>query len=397
MAWYNGTFACGCEGRVNIIGPGKDREWKKERSFNNLCSNCYKEKLEQERELKNAEALALAEEMELPQLTGTEKQVAWANTLRNGFIEKLSDAIEDVKGENKYRKIRDLVRLFGIKKGDYSTTEETIDAIVENMYKFEEIFISKTKASYFIDKRYYDILDLIEEEVDNILITEDDVIKAEEIIKETTIEPIQVEFNGVVKISCNEDIIKVSYEKNDAFIEIVKGLGYRWRNGWERKIGELTGSYIDRAAEVANKLLVAGFRVAIPDIEIRDKALSGTYEAECNRWILRRKDSDKLAIKWYEGRNNSLYDASRKLSGASWDNGATVVNVAHYKQVKEFAEMYGFKFSKSALELINQYALEIVNVEKVEVKEAAVTVAKNGLEDILNSSRDILDDLIEED
>ena len=28
MAWYNGTFSCGHEGKVNIIGKAKDREWK---------------------------------------------------------------------------------------------------------------------------------------------------------------------------------------------------------------------------------------------------------------------------------------------------------------------------------------------------------------------------------
>lgn len=40
MAWYYGTFACGHEGRVNIIGPHKDREWKKERAFSNYCYEC---------------------------------------------------------------------------------------------------------------------------------------------------------------------------------------------------------------------------------------------------------------------------------------------------------------------------------------------------------------------
>lgn len=28
MAWYEGTFSCGHEGRVNIIGPNKDCQWK---------------------------------------------------------------------------------------------------------------------------------------------------------------------------------------------------------------------------------------------------------------------------------------------------------------------------------------------------------------------------------
>ena len=29
MAWYEGTFACGHEGRVNIIGPQKDRGYSR--------------------------------------------------------------------------------------------------------------------------------------------------------------------------------------------------------------------------------------------------------------------------------------------------------------------------------------------------------------------------------
>ena len=42
MAWYNGTFSCGHEGRVNVIGKIKDREWKTERKFSNMCPDCYK-------------------------------------------------------------------------------------------------------------------------------------------------------------------------------------------------------------------------------------------------------------------------------------------------------------------------------------------------------------------
>lgn len=42
MAWYHGTYSCGHEGRINLIGPTKDREWKKEREFSGLCPECYK-------------------------------------------------------------------------------------------------------------------------------------------------------------------------------------------------------------------------------------------------------------------------------------------------------------------------------------------------------------------
>lgn len=93
MAWYYGTFSCGCEGRVNIIGPSKDRDWKKQRAFSKECDKCYREKLEKARELDNKRALELAKEMELPKLEGTEKQVAWANTIRQSLIDKVASFI----------------------------------------------------------------------------------------------------------------------------------------------------------------------------------------------------------------------------------------------------------------------------------------------------------------
>lgn len=53
MAWYHGTYSCGHEGRINLIGPTKDREWKKEREFSGLCPECYKKKLEAQRKAEN--------------------------------------------------------------------------------------------------------------------------------------------------------------------------------------------------------------------------------------------------------------------------------------------------------------------------------------------------------
>ena len=67
---YSGTFSCGHEGKVNIIGKAKDREWKIERAFSNMCPDCYKKWLEEEHQRKNKEAMEEAKEMDLPELTG---------------------------------------------------------------------------------------------------------------------------------------------------------------------------------------------------------------------------------------------------------------------------------------------------------------------------------------
>ena len=68
MAWYYGTYSCGHEGRTNIIGPTKNRQWIADRRFMDLCPDCYKVYLEQEREKANALALEKAKEMESPEL-----------------------------------------------------------------------------------------------------------------------------------------------------------------------------------------------------------------------------------------------------------------------------------------------------------------------------------------
>ena len=39
---YDGIYSCGHEGVIDIIGPTKDREWKKEHEFSQLCPECRK-------------------------------------------------------------------------------------------------------------------------------------------------------------------------------------------------------------------------------------------------------------------------------------------------------------------------------------------------------------------
>lgn len=91
MAWYTGTYSCGHEGKINVFGALKDRQRKINWTFSGLCPECYKEKLANEKSEINAKAIKTAKEWELPELIGTQKQVAWANTLRLELIKKFDD------------------------------------------------------------------------------------------------------------------------------------------------------------------------------------------------------------------------------------------------------------------------------------------------------------------
>lgn len=383
MAWYYGTFSCGHEGRTNIIGPQKNREWIKEQRFKGLCPDCYKKKMEEEREEANRKAEEKTKEMELPKLTGTEKQIAWAIKLRIKFIDEVTE-IADTREERYFK-------LHNKHSKRAQRYRETLNHIIE----------TETSSKFYIDNRIYDAIELIDkykEEYENGFNKTDDDINKEELSNENVVKPTEVKHDGIAKVdyNTNDNTIIAEYEKDETFIEIVKSLNFKWQNGaWRRKINEYTGTFQDRMAELGNELLKNGFIVSIMDEEAKEKAINGTYKQECNRWI--QVDEDKLAIKWYEN-NSNIYNASRKLPSTKWKSSikATVIDVSHFKEVEEFAEMYGFEYSKAATKLIDSYKEKIKGLSQVEVISKEKEPDKDGLQDILNSNREILDDLKED-
>lgn len=51
-----------------------------------LCKECYHEKMEAERAAKEAEDVAKAEQFNMVDLNGSEKQIAWANKIRAKLV-----------------------------------------------------------------------------------------------------------------------------------------------------------------------------------------------------------------------------------------------------------------------------------------------------------------------
>lgn len=389
MAWYYGTFSCGCEGRVNVIGPHKYREFKIERAFSKICPECYEKHLKEKREKANREAEKKNKEWELPELTGTEKQVAWANTLRIEFIDKIKNKLHELNENRIDRDYKEYLRDNNILLKEFKIFIKDVDWLIDY------ILNNKTEAIFYIDNRTFSLNLLMSLYKENEIAKEREEMK--DIIDESTLAPKEIKYPGFVEIKFNEDNISATYEKNYDFRDIVKDLGYKWGNGcWIKKIKETSGLYKDRVAELGNKLLNAGFSVLILDEEARKKAVNADYEVECTRWIYRRKGTTKLALNWKE-RNENLYNAARKLPGSKWDSPSVIVDVSHFKEIEEFAESYGFKFTVTAREYIEKYKEEITGLSTVEVVNSKECIEKDGLKEILNSSRDVLDDLKEDD
>jgi len=357
MANYKGTHSCGHDGNVDLIGPHKVREWKIEKYFSEICPACFKIQADKENEINMMKAI----EMELPELKGTEKQIVWANTIRIKII------------------------------------ENTI-AKNENIDLLEYIITNKTNASWWIDNRNTNIFNIvnlnnIKEEMNIKYKKDKEKIILDQLKEESTVYPENVISNVPVEIKFENDTIKVFFEKNDKFIEIIKSLEYKWNGVWSRKIDKTSGKIKDRVAELGNKLLNNGFGITIYDKEIRENAITGDFEAECTRWILVRtngKYEGWFAI-WFKERNDRLYQLARRIKGSIWDNPVILINPKHYKEIEEYAELNDFKISEMAFEIINNEKTKEKNIVVANIVE--INKPKDGLKDILNSGDDILDDL----
>ena len=347
-----------------------------------LCYDCYKKLKEEEKAKASAEAAEKAAKEGLPKLEGTEKQVAWAETIR----QELFSCFEKIGEENTY----------GIRKNKI-------------LYdRFIETVRNETRAKWFIDNRdsfhfifITSFIEFMEEYLTAVtprLISEkeENDPQAVDAKAEATIMPEKAIASVAAEIKVSDDKIIAIFEKNDTFIQVAKSLQYKWSgSAWERKINKFNGPAEDRAAELGNKLLNAGFPICIMDADIRKAAVDGTYNPEQTNWIAHRVTGEYkgwLTIGW-EGKNDKLYRSARSLPGSRWSSPCVVVRVEHYKEVQEFAELYGFKFSSGALEAIEAHKKAQAKIETVTPAKVEEPEQKDGLKEILNSGSDIIDDL----
>lgn len=375
MAWHYGTYSCGCDGRVDIVGPSKDRQWKADLHFENICPDCKQKEYEKENKIAEKKAASLG----LRKLSGTKKQIAWANTIRQNFIDEFSTVMDNlVKQKERYPEA-------------YEKAPFTLGDIERT---FQYVLDTKLKASYWIDNRNRKVDIIIRDEMKNAP-SETDVKnreRSEGVVKESTVYPNNVKHKATVEIRVLKNKVELEYEKNDYFINVVKDLDYRWDGSyWIKEITERTGSSAERAAEVGNKLLNEGFPVSILDEEIRNNAIKGNFEPEHTNWIFKITDKDQLKIVW-DGYDDNLYTKARSLPGAYWDRGV-VVNIAHFNEVCDFADLYDFKLTKVAQNAIDEFRLQKDNIDPVIPAKQKPKKGTDGLKAILESSDDILDDL----
>jgi hypothetical protein len=92
MAKYEVNFSCGHTETVNLIGKHKGRERKIEWLKTQMCYACYQDVKQSIREKELEAAKEQAEKSGLPELLGSEKQVAWAETIRKNALASAKNA-----------------------------------------------------------------------------------------------------------------------------------------------------------------------------------------------------------------------------------------------------------------------------------------------------------------
>lgn len=391
MAKYDVTFSCGHTAEVQLFGKVKDRQsrikWLEECG---ICPDCYRAQKEKEKKEAEEKAAAEAKDFGLAELQGSEKQIAWANKIRLAAIENLGKEIEHASG-----RIKDCLEALLKEVGAETSASKIInsrDKILraDQADHFEidlkDIDSGKSTPDDFkwFDGEFFvqalkDVLGCKEEPEDTVILS-----------------PEHRESETLVKVNYTDKEASVESPKDRGVIDTVKECGFRWNGAaWMMQIDFKTGSAEDRASEIANKLLCAGYQVSVP-ASIRDTAVSGKYEPRCTRWISRYEDdNDHVYVSW--DRDDNMYYQAKELTGAHWVSRRGMrVPTSSADEIEDFAQMYGFKISSGAKEAIAEYRNSVSIVDPEAGKTAEKKDGKEALDSILKSSREVIEDLKDE-
>jgi len=340
----------GCEGHFYANGnTRRDADYRARRMAERgwTCHDCD-----------NREAAETAAASGLPELEGSEKQVAWANGLRNEAISRVGQQIaaaatmnnpEDLLGMGMMREQAQLAVYIG------TVGRETVDGA------FEEMKL-QTDARYWIDGRHEAPKDRLAEIV-RMLADEAKASSPEgkaaaaaeqEAMAEATMRPPAPVSETIAEISFRDGKLYARYEeRSEALNTTLKTLGFTWdpaANAWSRRYQPaMMGEVEDCLAETAHELLAGGFVVALHDPAARTKAVDRTYEPEHRRWVslvVGGQEAGKFRLLW--PRTEDFYREFRGLPGAAYRAGACVVPVTSRDEVLDFAATHGFRLTAGA-------------------------------------------------
>lgn len=317
---------------------------------------------------KEAAALAMtnADLHGWPPLHGSERQIAWALVLRQEFY----DTCLQCNPTNDDMEILTAIIQHTTIASDWIDARE----------RWPEFLLAKAKPSEPAQVMQTFPLDEMETDI------------------ETIVEPENRTHAGVATISIIGDMITIAYHRDDDFCEIVKKFNFRWdprKRVWHREMNLRSGRAEDRAAEIGNALLISGFAIRAENEFVRKTAVSADFEPECKRWVMlctSGKFAGKLLIYFARG-DEDAYKAAKLIPGSRWSAPNVVIPISEWASVMDMAKIKQFNISDAAKKAIEDYRASIT----IAMPSQAPNPAADGSPaNILNSSREILEDLKDE-
>lgn len=404
------SFDCAeCSAIVQIIGRNRseaDRKAEWHEAQCHICQECEsKHRMEE-----NAKAAQGNKEHGLPELSGSEKQVAWAETLRKDIlasaekigeliaIAKSTEHLESLSADGRAEIKAEFSKLLsGVSDAEryalHYTFDETIRTIgtAGRYATFLTVLHKQPRASWWIDNRdiklariatnLRDDIDQASAELKPIPEEQKEIIREaqEEALLKPTGEPNSTQ---VADISLVGKQLRVAFpEKNETFRLMMRGSGFVWAEKlWARAMGITTGNPVDRMAETAHRILGAGFMVRVHDEEARGKAISGQFDPEQTRWITKQVSGSYdgwCRIQW--PKSDDLYAPAKRILGSRYKDGHVYCPPGSVLEVEDFAGRYGFAMSPGVIEMLEAHRAALAaGVVVADIKQPAAPLSDGG-------------------
>lgn len=320
-------FSChACGASVRVDGRNRkeaDRLAAWHQAQEHLCSDCEFEAHKQAA----AEAATANRAEGLPELTGSEKQIVWAEQLRAGIVLSLEAEVEKVE-----------------------PTEPNYGLLLQAHSRI----LSYQRASWWIDNRMMSPRAMLAEAGRKLMANPPPSINPVEIEAraEASVYPSSPILKSVTEIKLDGGVLSATYPgiSPDTLRETVKALGLSWSGQcWQKTLGEQDENPADRIAELGHHLLATGIPVLIWDETLRAKAVAGDYQPLHPRWVT--ATSKLFYLHW--PREDDLYTQARRLPGSKYQSPCVTVPASHWEEVAGFASIHDFRLSQSAADLID--------------------------------------------
>lgn len=331
-----------------------------------LCDDCKAAQREQSKIAAQKNAAN-----DLPALSGTDKQVAWAETLRENRMGNL-DLISTLFNGEELPSDTPSIKAFYARSEFGDLQNQRVDA--DTWAVFCELLVDQAKASWWIDNQKLTAAGLMHS-MRALIVGKIMAVKeaAPEPDADVLLMPEQrndCPHIAELGISTSNAITAVLPAKNEPFRLLMHAQGFKWdKSRWVRALTPMTGSAKERIAELAHALMAAGFMVSIHDQEARELAKSGAFEPEHRNWfsaVVKGPMAGWFLASW--GRQDDYYSALRALSGSRFNQGHLYLPASSADEVQEFAEVHGFRLTPGAQALVKEYHAAIAAGAVVEVK-----------------------------